>query len=430
MAVRTHSSDLKGSLPPDNSLKRRNLMLRKLDLRDGIPVWSAYRARSVPAGRLTKDVKADVLIVGMGVSGAMMAEALTRDGHAVVCIDRRGPLKGSTAATTALVQFELDEPLTRLSRKIGEDLALRAWHRSRLALLNLKGRIAELGIHCRATDSDSIYLAGTTLGPSQLRAEAEARRQIGIGASYLTTAALRSAFGIDRKGGILSHDNLALDPRKLTSGLFLQASKRKARFYSPVEAVAVEEGRLDVIVSTRNGPSITARHLVLTTGYELLDVVPATSHRVVSTWAIATRPQPRKLWPGAAMIWEASDPYLYMRTTHDGRVICGGEDENFSDEERRNRRTEQKAAVLSRKLGRMFPHLDTEADFAWSGSFGSTSTGLPIIGTLPGHPRIHAVMGYGGNGILFAQIASELLSASLSGGSDIDAPVFAFQGGT
>ena len=36
-------------------------------------------------------------------------------------------------------------------------------------------------------------------------------------------------------------------------------------------------------------------------------------------------------------IWEASDPYLYMRATADGRVICGGEDEEFSDEERATR---------------------------------------------------------------------------------------------
>lgn len=82
-------------------------MLRKLDLRSGTPVWSAYRSPAVPTDRLRRDVKADVLIIGMGISGAMMAGAVTRDGRSVICIDRRGPLKGSTAATTALVQFEI-----------------------------------------------------------------------------------------------------------------------------------------------------------------------------------------------------------------------------------------------------------------------------------------------------------------------------------
>lgn len=57
---------------------------------------------------------------------------------------------------------------------------------------------------------------------------------------------------------------------------------------------------------------------------------------MISTYALATRPQPRKLWPRQAFVWEASDPYLYMRTTDDGRVICGGEDEEFKDEARRD----------------------------------------------------------------------------------------------
>lgn len=92
----------------------------KLDLRSGRPVRFAYRAPTLPSDDPIRDVKTDTLIVGMGVSGAMMAEALTSLGHSVICIDRRGPLIGSTSATTALVQFEIDQPITKLSKLIGE----------------------------------------------------------------------------------------------------------------------------------------------------------------------------------------------------------------------------------------------------------------------------------------------------------------------
>jgi len=81
---------------------------RKLDLRTGAPVWMAYRSPRVPTQKLTRDVTTDVLVVGMGVSGAMIAEMLTAAGLTVIVIDRRGPIKGSTAATTALVQYEID----------------------------------------------------------------------------------------------------------------------------------------------------------------------------------------------------------------------------------------------------------------------------------------------------------------------------------
>ncbi|WP_256751479.1 FAD-binding oxidoreductase [Mesorhizobium sp. Mes31] len=401
-------------------------MSRKLDLRTGRPVWSAYRTPAVPTSALTRDAKADVLIVGMGISGAMMAEALTADGHSVIGIDRRGPLKGSTPATTALVQFEIDQPLTTLAKMIGKGPAEQAWRRSRLAVSNLAARIAELGINCGPSRTQSLYLAGTVLGPSELRDEADARRQAGIAATYLTPAPLAETFGIERDGAILSHGNIALDPRKLTAGLLLKALERKARFYAPVEATAIEDSADEVVVSTRDGQTITARHVVLATGYELVDVVPAAAHQIISTWAMATRPQSRKIWPRAAFIWEASDPYLYMRATADGRVICGGEDEDFVDETRRDGLIADKSARISEKLGRLFPHLDVRPEFAWTGSFGTTTTGLPYIGAIPRHPRIHAVMGYGGNGITFSQIASEIVSASINGLEDTDARLFAF----
>ena len=93
--------------------------------------------------------------------------------------------------------------------------------------------------------------------------------------------------------------------------------------------------------------------------------------QIASTWAIATVPQPRRLWPGECMIWEAADPYLYVRTTPDGRVICGGEDEEFSDEEKRDALLARKTATLQRKLKQLLPNIDTRIDFAWTGSFGA-----------------------------------------------------------
>ncbi|PDQ23030.1 FAD-dependent oxidoreductase [Mesorhizobium sanjuanii] len=401
-------------------------MKRKLDLRGGKPVWFSYRAPSVPVEKLTRDVKTDVLVIGMGISGAMAAEALTRAGHSVICIDRRGPLKGSTSATTALVQFELDQPLTKLATIKNKADAEQAWRRSRLAVINLSGRIAELGIDCSLSCLPSLYLAGNLLDPAELQAEAEARRQAGIAATYLTRQALAERFGIHRAGAILSHGNIALDPRKLTAGLLLKSLARKARFYAPVEATAIEHGRSQVTVGTSLGPIITARHLVLATGYELTDLIPATRHRIVSTWAVATGRQPKAIWTDAALIWEASDPYLYIRATADGRVICGGEDEDFTDEAHRDALIADKAERLTEKLGSLFPKLDVRPEFAWAGSFGTTTSGLPYIGALPDHPRVHAVMGYGGNGITFSQIASEIVASAIDGGDDTDTGLFAF----
>ena len=104
-------------------------MNRKLDLRTGAAVWTAYRAPRVSTNRLLRDVNCDVLVVGLGISGAMIIEALTAQGLSVAGVDRRGPMLGSTLDTTALVQFEIDEPIERLTDKIGRGDAEKAWRR-------------------------------------------------------------------------------------------------------------------------------------------------------------------------------------------------------------------------------------------------------------------------------------------------------------
>ncbi|MDN2580522.1 FAD-dependent oxidoreductase [Aquibium sp. ELW1220] len=401
-------------------------MTRKLDLHTGSPVWRAYRAPGPAAEPLARDVKADVAIVGMGISAAMTADALSGAGLSVILIDRRGPMLGSTAATTALVQHEIDQPLSTLSRRIGQDRAERAWRRSRLAVGNLAARIAELGIDCRLTERPSLYLAGNVLAPEALRAEGEARNAAGLHGAYLSAGQLKERFGIDRKAALLSYGNLALDPRRLTAGLLASAKSRGARLHAPVEATTYESHRGGVSIGTKEGPVISATAAVLATGYELADIVPHDGHEIISTYAIATRPQPRAIWPKAAFMWEASDPYLYLRATHDGRIVCGGEDEGFSDEMARDMLIPEKTQRIAERLGRLLPGVDTTPDYAWAGAFGTTPSGLPLIGPVPGRPGFHAVLGYGGNGITFSRIASELITAALTGRKDRDADLFAF----
>ncbi len=400
-------------------------MTRQLDLRTGRPVWMAYRAPGVPVTPLTRDVSTEVLVVGMGVSGAMIAQTLAEAGHDVMVVDRRGPIRGSTPASTALVQFEIDQPLTLLARKIGLERARRAWRRSRLAVFNLKARIEALGLRCGLAPRRSLYLAGDVLTGAALRDEAGARAAAGIHARYLTASELRRDYGFDRAGAIVSHDNLALDPRKLTAGLLNAARAQGARLYAPAEATAFEHAADGVLVATSGGQTISARQVVLATGYELATVAPTRGHAVISTWALATKPQKARLWPYEALVWEASDPYLYLRATADGRVICGGEDEAFTDEARRDALIPKKIARIAAKLARLAPGIDPTPEFAWAGAFGSTETGLPIIGPLPRKPRIFAVMGYGGNGITFSQVASEVVATAIRGETDADADLFA-----
>jgi glycine/D-amino acid oxidase-like deaminating enzyme len=386
----------------------------------------AYGARMPRARRLRTGIRTDVLVVGAGISGVLMAHSLASRGMRVVVVDRRGPLRGSTAASTSLLQFEIDTPLVRLQRRIGAKAARVAWQRSYAALGSLHRTIARERIHAGVAVRRSLLLAGPSLDAPALAAEARARRAIGLPSEYLSGRALRREFGLRRAGAIVSEGNLVADPRALGAGLLRRAIAAGARVYAPHEIVDLQAGARRVVAHTGEGLAIECRHAVFCCGYEMPKWVPMHGHRIASTWVIATRPQPRALWPQAALIWEAADPYLYVRATPDGRVICGGEDEPSADAALRDARIGAKSAVLERKLHALLPRLDARADYRWAGSFGQSATGLPAIGAIPGKPRCYAVLGYGGNGITFSALAAGLVATAIGGGRDPDAALFAF----
>lgn len=406
-------------------LRRMNTLGK--NLRTGISIWDAQRNPPVPHKKLTRDRTCDVCIVGAGITGALAAEELSAEGLKVIVIDRREkPMKGATSATTALLQYDIDQPMVKLRQQIGHESTVRAWRRSKLAIDSLRAKIVALGIKCDLCDLDSLYLAGDLLDEDGLREEQQWRTLAGLYTDYVEGRTLRADFTLKAKAALRSYGNLSVDPLKMTAGFLAHAVARRAEIFSPVEATAVETHRDGVTVLTQDGPSISAKSLIYATGYEVPKAVKSKRHEIFSTYAIATRPQKRNLWNEQSLIWEASDPYLYVRATRDGRVICGGEDEEFADEEKRDALLPAKTKKLEQKLKKLLPNLDTKAEYAWCGSFGSSKTGLPHIGPVPGMSHTYCILAFGGNGITFSRIAAELLRTTLTGRIDPDADLYTF----
>ena len=155
---------------------------------------------------------------------------------------------------------------------------------------------------------------------------------------------------------------------------------------------------------------------MLATGYAMPDIVHSTVQTVSSSWAIATSPQPQNIWKDAALIWENSKHYLYARTTPAGRIIIGGEDsDEIIEPEARDRLIPEKSRVLAQRLAALWPRANTDIEFRWSGTFDTTSDGLPLIGPVPGDKGVYAAYGYGGNGITFSFLAAQLIGDLIAG---------------
>lgn len=399
------------------------------------PRKSLHAGRSLWADSVTASLKlsthvpgriVDVAIIGGGITGAISALVLSAAGHEVAVIDRRHPGDGSTVASTAMIQFELDTPLVELASQIGEARAARAYRRSLRAVRSLADIIAEHRLDAALVERDALYIAGNAIDWRGLQSEAAARRTIGMPSRFMPKAEARERFGIETPGAILSAGSAEIDPLRTSVSALATAQSLGANIISPMEVKSIATSGGVVTLSLETGESLRCRKLICATGYEVVDGIPRDKFRMVSSWAIATKPiSPASFWPTRCLIWEAADPYLYLRSTQDDRIVVGGEDEALQDPERRSAAIPSKAATLLRKVSRLLERDDIEIDYAWGGSFANSPTGLPVLRELDGLPGVFAILGCGGNGITFSVIASDIVKAWVRGVKDEDADIFA-----
>jgi glycine/D-amino acid oxidase-like deaminating enzyme len=398
----------------------------KRRLTSGLSLWLDRRKQSkLSVGKALPRIRSEIIVVGTGISGALAADALLSAGFSVLAVDRRNVMTGSTSASTALLEFEIDNPLINLEKKIGKSMAARAWWRSAQSVQALSDRIRDLGIDCDFFPRSSLYLPGDVLGVRDLKREAAARQNLGLRSTFVDRAELEKLSGIQAAGAILSKGNGEVNPVRLVEGIWKNFLKNGGDIVENVEITEVDQTRSFVRLETSEGHAIAAKYAVFCTGYEVLKCAKPRNYKVVSTWVLGTRRQPDKLWRSKSLIWEAADPYLYMRTTPDGRILAGGEDEPFSSAELRDKMLPKKIAAIAKGAKKIWPHANFEADYAWTGSFGDSPTGLPAIGPIKGLPRCYAVLGFGGNGISYSMLAAQLVSRHIQGIKDPDAGLFA-----
>jgi glycine/D-amino acid oxidase-like deaminating enzyme len=391
------------------------------DLKTGTAPWDDGQLEHIPSDDLPNRT-VDVAIVGAGITGAMLAERLTAAGLGVALVDRRRPGHGSTAASTALVLWEADVPLTHLARNIGDREAVRAWQRLRRAANNLWQRFDEAKIKSDHVACPSVYLAGDVLDADGLRAEAALRARHGMPSVYLEPQAVAERFGLSPRAAIVSDDSFEANPLRLTLALLDCARKRGATVAHPFDVTRLsQEGEAMLLVGDKG--EIRARHVILATGYERPPLFLPQQFSLNVSYAIATERDTASLWRENAMLWEASKGYLYARSDREGRVIAGGSDEHFYDAAHRDALIPEKSQAIANNLERLTGATISTRD-RWAAIFGTSPDGLAGIGRAQGQERLWLASGFGGNGITFAALAAELITAALMGKPDPDMECF------
>jgi glycine/D-amino acid oxidase-like deaminating enzyme len=314
-----------------------------------------------------------------------------------------------------------------MAEKIGVEAARRAYRLSYEAILSLEAIAAGINMDCGFERKTSLYLATDDNKAKMLAQEAEARRTCGIDVRLLGPVELEAEFHLEGAAALVSNRAASCDAYRFAHGLLADASASGARIFDRTDITKFDSRHDRVCLETNREATITARHVVIATGYEAQSMLREKVVDLKSTYALVSQPLASiEPWSHDWIMWEAKDPYLYLRATSDNRLLVGGEDDPFRDPAKRDARLPKKTRRIREKVKELLPDLDWEVEFAWAGTFGETHDGLAYIGPTLEYPHCYFALGFGGNGITFSAIAADLLADMLTGKQNTDASLFRF----
>jgi glycine/D-amino acid oxidase-like deaminating enzyme/nitrite reductase/ring-hydroxylating ferredoxin subunit len=386
--------------------------------RDTTPYWSA----SVSFPRfpsLDRDIEADVLVVGAGITGLTAAYELAGAGRSVVVIDRGRCASVDTGHTTAHLTMVTDTRFSDLVDQLGRDHAQAVWDAGLAAIGRIDQLVRQHEIDCGFGWVEG-YLhirpdEGRKHQVERLQRDAELAAALGFDAAFVEETPLVGAPGMRVDGQARIH------PRRYLAGLAKAITAAGVRIYEETDAGEFADRPRSV---TANGHRITCRDIVLATHNPLVGVAGATGAMLFQTklalyssYVVAGRVAKGSV--PDVLLWDTGDPYRYLRVDpqqdHDV-VILGGEDHKTGQADD----TEQRYARLERVLAALVRGI--ELGYRWSGQVIETPDGLPYIGPTAEHQ--YAGTGYAGNGITFGTLTGMMIADRILGRSNPWADLF------
>ncbi|GAB1453153.1 FAD-dependent oxidoreductase [Draconibacterium sp.] len=385
-----------------------------MDIRSNEPYWLIKNAFKKGYPSLQESILTEILVIGGGITGALITHQLLKEGKKVVLVDRRDVCNGSSAASTAMLQYEIDVPLHKLIEQRGEEVAVSSYKSCEKAIFDLKKIVDETGSNSHFEFKKSIYFTSSRRDVKMLEEEFRIREKFGFSVQWLDKNKVKE-LGLNARVAIQSNSGAIMDPYKFTYDLLNYCANKGATIFDRTEIKNIKQKGDKLYAITTEKLTIEANHIIHCTGYESVNTISKKIVKLKSTYALAS--EAFEAFPTTFknnIFWDTASPYLYLRGTSDNRIIIGGGDERFKNAAARDALMNVKWSFLNKQFQKNFPAINFRPDYVWAGTFGETEDGLPYIGRPKPEINEHYVLGFGGNGITYSVMAMDAIMDSLN----------------
>jgi glycine/D-amino acid oxidase-like deaminating enzyme len=354
----------------------------------------------------------DVAIVGGGFTGLWTAIALTDTDPAlrVAVLEMETVAFGASGRNGGFCESSLTHGLANGIRHFPDELE-RLEHEGIENLRGLIDFIRDHDIACDLEETGILALADQPHQVHEFRAWVDEAAEYGEHLVFLDREAARAEVRSPLWHAALYRPpgrDILVDPARLCRGIARVARERGVPIHEHTRVTALERRAGGVLVTTANGATVRAGHVVVATSAysawltRLSPIfVPVYDYVLVSD---PLTPDQRAAvgWARRQGLSDANNQFHYFRLTADDRILWGGYDAIHHFGSRVAPELDRRPATFAKleaQFFRAFPQLDGLAfPYRWGGAIDTTSRFTVTFGQTMGG-RVTYALGYTGLGV-------------------------------
>ncbi len=335
----------------------------------------------------------DFLVVGAGLVGCAAAFFAAQAGRQVVITDKADVALGASSRNAGFMITGLDTYYHRAAERYGLPVVREMWALSQTTHAHLHDFARRGSVPLQ--QCGSLLLAESPEEARELETAARALNADGIDVEFHSRDPLdRGYFAAIRQPW-----DCAVQPYELVWAIFRQSG---AELVNNNELYALRQDNDESVTVCTRQYIFKARHVMLCTNAYSPLIDPYFAGKVIPTRAQCLVTAPLKNGPVLGVCGYSDYGYMYYRDTFDGRLLIGGgrkQNKLLENDTTDDRITDPVQRILNNYLREKFPDVDAPVERRWAGIMGFSADGLPLVGTLPGRPRVGFAVGFHGHGL-------------------------------
>ena len=363
--------------------------------------------------QLESDQRADVCVIGSGITGASSALELAKRGYKVIVLEAERVGWGASGRSGGQAIFGWASDQFTLEKMLGQDDARKMWDMSLESLAVTKRLIQEHNIDCDWSDG-MVHLGIKPRHDAEIKEWYEHMVNVyGYESLQLwDQKTCRENIASERyTSGMFDSNSGHLHPLNYTLGLVKAAKDLGVQFFEGSAVKDVRPG--EPVTVTTEKATVTADHVILAGNAYIKGINWGIESRVmpVGTYVCATEPLGKEralaLMKNNIAACDINFVLDYYRLSGDYRMLFGGK-VSYSGMEPRDLK-----AAMGKSMLKVFPQLqDVKVESAWSGNVAVTMNRAPHFGQL--HKNVFYAQGFSGHGIAACGFAGKLMAESVA----------------